>query len=63
MVKNVSQVNIRQANGIGRVHAAKPSMKVTYCGRTVDEEDWIITYKGANCSACAQLGAPMLEPR
>ncbi len=58
MGQNLSQVNIRQANGIGRVHAAKPSMKVTYCGRTVDEEEWVITTKDANCSACARAGAP-----
>ena len=40
MGKNyLSQVNIRQANGVGRVHVAKPQMKLTYCGRTVNEEE------------------------
>ena len=35
--RNVSRVNIHQANEIGRVHAAKPQMKETYRGRTVNE--------------------------
>ena len=34
-----SQVNIRQANGVGRVHVAKPQTKMTYCGRPVNEEE------------------------
>jgi hypothetical protein len=56
--KNVSQVNIRQANEIGRVHAAPfPQMKETYCGRPVNEEEWLITSKEANCTACARAGA------
>ena len=57
------QVNIRQANGIGRVHAAKPQMKQTYCGRPVNEEEWITTSKEANCTACARAGAPRPEGR
>jgi hypothetical protein len=56
-----SGVNIRQANGIGRVHVAKPQMKETYCGRPVDEEDWITTSKEANCTGCARAGAPRPE--
>lgn len=50
-------MNIRQANGVGRVHVARPQMKLTYCGRKVDEEDWVITSKEANCTACARAGA------
>ncbi len=53
-----SQVNIRQANGVGRVHVAKPQMKLTYCGRTVNEDEWVTTSKEANCSACARAEAP-----
>jgi hypothetical protein len=37
--RNVSQVDIHQANEIGRVHAAKPQMKETYCGTTVNEQE------------------------
>jgi len=55
--QNVSQVNIRQANEIGRVHAAKPQIKETYCGRPVNEEEWLITSKETNCTACARAGA------
>ena len=58
MDQDVSQVNIRQANGLGRVHAAKPQMKVTYCGRPLNEEEWLITSKEANCTGCARAGAP-----
>ena len=57
MGQNVSQVNIRQANEISRVHAAKPQMKETYCGRPVNEEEWLITSKEANCTACARAEA------
>lgn len=56
-----SRVNIRQANGIGRVHVAKPQMKQTYCGRPVDDEDWVTTSKEANCTGCARAGAPRPE--
>ncbi len=52
------QVNIRQANGLGRVHVAKPGMKQTYCGRQIDEEDWVTTSREANCTGCARAGAP-----
>jgi hypothetical protein len=38
-------VNVRQANGVGVVHVAKPQMRETYCGRAVDEEEWITTSK------------------
>lgn len=51
-------VNIRQANGLGRVHVAKPQMKETYCGRPIDEEDWVTTSREANCTGCARAGAP-----
>jgi hypothetical protein len=27
------------------VHAAKPQTKETYCGRPVNEEDWVTTSK------------------
>jgi hypothetical protein len=54
-------VNIRQANGLGRVHVAKPGMKQTYCGRPVNEEDWVTTSREANCTACARAGAPRPE--
>lgn len=60
---NVSQLNIRQANGVGRVHVSKPQMKLTYCGRTVNEEEWVITSKEANCTTCARLGASIPEER
>ena len=57
-----SQLNIRQANGVGRVHVAKkPQMKETYCGRPVNEEEWVVTSKEANCSACTRSGAPRPE--
>ena len=56
-----SPLNIRQANGVGRVHVSKPQMKLTYCGRTVNEEEWVVTSKEANCSACTRSGAPRLE--
>jgi hypothetical protein len=58
MGQNASQVNIRQANGVGRVHVPKPQMKETYCGTTVNEEEWVITSKEANCDACTRAGAP-----
>jgi hypothetical protein len=56
MGQNVSRVNVRQANGIGRVHAAKPQMKETYCGRPLNEEEWLITSKEVNCTGCARRG-------
>ncbi len=51
-------MNIRQANGLGRVHVAKPGMKETYCGRPVNEEEWVTTSMEANCTGCARAGAP-----
>ncbi len=57
------EVNIRQANGLGRVHVAKPGMKQTYCGRPVNEEDWLTTSKEANCTGCARAGAPSSQPK
>jgi hypothetical protein len=59
--ERLPEVNIRQANGIGRVHVAKPQMRETYCGRPVNEEDWVTTSKEANCTGCARAGAPMPE--
>jgi hypothetical protein len=55
------EMNIRQANGIGRVHVAKPQFKEMYCGRPIDDEDWVTTTKEANCTGCARAGAPGLE--
>ncbi|MGB3682945.1 MAG: hypothetical protein WA990_10725 [Rubrobacteraceae bacterium] len=55
-------MNIRQANGLGRIHVAKPGMKETYCGRPIDEDAWITTAKNADCTGCARAGAPMPEP-
>jgi hypothetical protein len=54
-------MNIRQANGIGRVHVAKPQLRETYCGRPINDEDWVTTTKEANCTGCARAGAPGLE--
>ena len=56
MGQNVSQVNVRQANEIGRVHASKPQMKETYCGRPMNEEEWLITSKEVNCTGWARAG-------
>jgi hypothetical protein len=62
MGQNVSQVNIRQANESSKVHAAqKMQMKETYCGRPVNEEEWLITSKEVNCTACAQAWASRPE--
>ena len=55
------QMNIRQANGLGRVHVVKPQMRETYCGRPVNEENWVTTSKEANCTGCARAGAPRPE--
>ena len=52
-------MNIRQANGIGRVHVAMPGMRQTYCGRSINDEDWLTTSKVANCTGCARAGAPL----
>jgi hypothetical protein len=57
MGQNVSQVNVRQANGIGKVHAAKPQIKETYCGRALNEEEWLITSKEVTCTGCGRAGA------
>ncbi len=54
-------MNVRQANGVGVVHVAKPQMRETYCGRAVDEEEWVTTSREANCTACARAGAPVSE--
>jgi hypothetical protein len=32
-------------------------MKETYCGRAVDEEEWLITSKEVTCTGCARAGA------
>ena len=52
-------MNIRQANGIGRVHVAKPQFRETYCGRPINDEDWVTTTREANCTGCARAGAPV----
>lgn len=52
-------MNVRQANGLGRVHVAKPQMRETYCGRTINEDDWVTTSKKADCTGCARAGAPV----
>ncbi len=54
-------MNVRQANGVGVVHVAKPQMKETYCGRAVDEEEWLTTSKEATCTACAWAGVSTPE--
>ena len=54
-------MNVRQANGVGVVHVAKPQMRETYCGRWVDEEEWVTTAKETNCTACARAGVPVPE--
>jgi hypothetical protein len=56
-------MNIRQANGIGRVHVAMPGMRQTYCGRPINDEEWITTSREANCTGCARAGAPSSQPR
>src|SRR5215216_6872297 len=55
------EMNIRQANGIGRVHVAKPQLRETYCGRPINDEEWVNTTKEDNCTGCARAGAPGLE--
>src|SRR5919202_6190626 len=58
MAQNVPHVHIRQANELGRVHAAKKTqMKETYCGRPVNEEEWLITSKEVTCTVCARAEA------
>ena len=42
----------------GKVHAAKPQLKETYCGRPLNEEEWLITSKEVSCTGCARAGAP-----
>jgi hypothetical protein len=57
------EMNIRQANGIGRVHVAKPQLRETYCGRPINDEDWVTTTREANCTGCARAGAPVQEQK
>jgi hypothetical protein len=57
MGQNVPQVNVRQANGIGKVHSAKPQMKETYCGRALNEEERLITSKEVTCTGGTRAGA------
>ena len=55
-------MNVRQANGVvGVVHVALPQTRETCCGRAVDEEEWVVTSKEANCTACARAEAPVPE--
>ena len=56
-------MNIKQANGLGRIHVAKPGFRETYCRRPIDDEDWVTTTKEANCTGCARAGAPVPEER
>ncbi len=55
-------MNVRQANGVGVVHVAKPGMRETYCGRAVDEEEWVATSKEADCTACGTRAGAPTEP-
>ena len=56
------EMNVRQANGVvGVVHVALPQTRETCCGRAVDEEEWVVTSKEANCTACARAEAPVPE--
>ncbi len=56
-------MNIKQANGIGRIHVAKPGFQETYCRRTINDEDWVTTTKEANCTGCVRAGAPRPEEK
>ena len=58
MGQYVSQVNVRQANEIGRCTQPNLRRRKTYCGRPVNEEEWLITSKEVNCTGCARAGAP-----
>jgi hypothetical protein len=40
---------------------AKPQLRETYCGRPIDDEEWVTTSKEANCTGCAKAGAPVQE--
>lgn len=51
-------VNLKQANGLGVIHVAKPQMRQTFCGRLVDPDEWVTTKREATCTACARFGAP-----
>jgi hypothetical protein len=55
-------MNIRLANGLGRVHVAKPGLKETYCGRPVNEEDWLTTSREANCTVQSGGFAALISP-
>ncbi len=59
--KGGPEVNVRQANGSSVVHVSGSQMKKTYCGRTIDEEEWLTTSREANCTACARARASMPE--
>ena len=54
-------MNVRQGNRVGVVHVAKPQMRETYCGRAVDEEEWVITSREANCTNCVLSVASIPE--
>jgi len=43
------------------VHVAKPQLRETYCGRRINDEDWVTTTREANCTGCARAGAPVQE--
>jgi hypothetical protein len=58
-----ARMNIKQANGIGRIHVAKPGFMETYCRRPINDEDWVTTTKEANCTGCVRAGAPRPEEK
>ena len=58
MDKKRREMNLKQANGLGVIHAAKPQMRQTFCGRPIDPDEWVTTKREATCTACARHGAP-----
>ncbi len=56
--KGGPEVNLRQPNGSSVVHVSRSQMRETYCGIAVDEEEWLITSKEANCDACTRAPRP-----
>ena len=45
------------------MHVAKPQFRETYCGRPINDEDWVTTTREANCTGCARAGAPVQEQK
>ena len=56
-----SVMNIRQANGLGRVHVANAAVQGDVLRQAHNDEDWVTTTKEANCTGCARAGAPVQE--